>query len=84
MALHNACSSAGKHVSSGGFYTEVILCMLLLQNFMTVINLSCLSDISDFPTLDQIYLRNVAMRQVRVADVFVDSVFIMVYNHGLS
>ena len=38
----------------------------------------------DFPTLDQIYLRNVAMRQVRVADVFVDSVFILVYNHGLS
>ena len=71
-------------MSSGGFYTEVILCMLLLQNFMTVINLSCLSEISDFPTLDQIYLRNVAMRQVRFADVFVDSVFIMVYNHGLS
>ena len=71
-------------MSSGGFYTGVILCMLLSQNFMTVINLSCLSDISDFPTLDQIYLRNVAMRQVRVADVFVDSVFIMVYNHGLS
>ena len=70
-------------MSSGGFYTEVILCMLLSQNFMTVINLSCLSDISDFPTLDQIYLRNVAMRQVRVAEVFVDSVFIMVYNHGL-
>ena len=61
---------------TGGFYTEVILCMLLLQNFMTVINLSCLSDISDFPTLDQIYLRNVAMRQVCVADVFVDSVFL--------
>ena len=58
--------------------------MLLLQNFMTVLNLSCLSDISDFPTLDQIYMRNVAMRQVRVADVFVDSLFIMVYNHGLS
>ena len=50
----------------------------------SVINLSSLSDISDFPTLDQIYLRIVAMRQVRVADVFVDSVFIMVYNHGLS
>ena len=50
----------------------------------SAINLSCLSDISDFPTLDQIHLRNVAMRQVRVADVFVDSVFIMVYNHGLS
>ena len=47
----------------------------------SVINLSCLSD---FPTLDQIYLRNEAMRQVCVADVFVDSVFIMVYNHGLS
>ena len=46
--------------------------------------LSCLSDISDFPTLDQIFWRNVAMRQVCVADVFVDSVFIMVYNHGLS
>ena len=45
---------------------------------------SCLSDISDFPTLDQICLRNVAMRQVRVADVFVDSVFILVYNDGLS
>ena len=59
--------------------------MLLLQNIMTlVINLSCLSDISDFPTLYQIYLRNVAMPQVRVADVFVDFVFIMVYNHGLS
>ena len=26
----------------------------------SVIKLSCLSDISDFPTLDQIYLRNVA------------------------
>ena len=25
----------------------------------SVIKLSCLSDISDFPTLDQIYLRNV-------------------------
>ena len=25
----------------------------------SVINLSCLSDISDFPNLDQIYLRNV-------------------------
>ena len=49
----------------------------------SVIKLSCLSDISDLPTLDQIYLRNVAIRQVRVADVFVDSVYIMVYNHGL-
>ena len=49
-----------------------------------VMHESCLSDISDFPTLDQIRLRNVAMRQVRVADVFVDSVFILVYNHGLS
>ena len=46
--------------------------------------LSCLSDISDFSTLNQIYLRNVAMRQVRVANVFVDSVLIMVYSHGLS
>ena len=43
----------------------------------SVIKLSCLSDISDFSTLNQIYLRNVAMRQVRVADVFVDSVFIV-------
>ena len=50
----------------------------------SVIKLSCLSDISDFSTLNQIYLRNVAMRQVRVADVFVDSVFIMAYSHGLS
>ena len=47
----------------------------------SVIKLSCLSD---FSTLNQIYLRNVAMRQVRVADVFADSVFIMVYSHGLS
>ena len=64
----NACSSAGKHVSRGLvvvilFYTEVILCMLQLavEEFHdSVIKLSCLSDISDFPTLDQIYLRNVA------------------------
>ena len=30
----------------------------------SIINLSCLSDSLDFPTLDQIYLRNVAMRCV--------------------
>ena len=47
----------------------------------SVIKLSCLSD---FSTLNQIYLRNVALRQVRVADVVVDSVLIMVYSHGLS
>ena len=42
------------------FYTEVILCMLQLAvaEFHDS-KLSCLSDISDFPTLDQIYLRNV-------------------------
>ena len=65
------------------FYTEVILCMLQLAvaEFHDCHKLSCLSDISDFPTLDQIYLRNVARC---VSHVFVDSVFIMVYNHGLS
>ena len=50
---------------------------------MTVIKLSCLSDI-DFsfphPRSDLFEKCN----QVRVADVFVNSVFIMVYNHGLS
>ena len=38
----------------------------------SVIKLSCLSDIFE------------KCNQVRVADVFVDSVFIMVCNHGLS
>ena len=63
-------------MASGGD-TQVILCMLLLQNFMTVIKLSCLalSDISDFPTLDQIYLRNVARCVSQMF--FVDSVFII-------
>ena len=41
----------------------------------SVIKLSCLSDISDLFE---------KCNQVRVADVFVDSVFIMVYNQGLS
>ena len=43
--------------------------MSLLQNFRTVIKLSCLSDISDL--LEK-------CSQLRVADVFVDSVFIHV------
>ena len=48
----------------------------------SVIKLSCLSDISDFPTLDEIYLRNVTRCVSQMF--FVDSVFIMVYNRGLS
>ena len=65
-------------MSSGGdtfFYGGHSVHVAVAEFHDSVIKLSCLSDISDFSTLNQIYLRNVAMRQVRVADVFVDCVY---------